>query len=291
MANKLKKNRPGKKTVTAGAGDPNEALVRAFTTALAPVLTELKSQGKKLTTLQASFEEALEASADEEDIDGEEEEDEDIDAGAGADSDEAMESKKVAAARKKKGESNDDDMDEDDDDDEEDDDIDSKADDEGALDDLGEDDDDETVMEPGKMNKNARTNKGRSVATKGAGKPMSSAADKRTIAELTASNDQQAIELEKLRRQAKRNQIQLKAAGERVDRKSVSVSSILASTLAKGNVDIQAMADAGEKMTIAEFDTIAASAGLDGVTSMSMKNDLVRIGRMEDGEVKRRTIQ
>lgn len=288
MANSKNKNRPGKKKISAGAGDTNEALVIAFSTALAPVLKELKANNKKLDTLQASFE-SLEASdEDVEDVDDEDVDD--IDAEGDGMADDAMTSKKKVEAGKKKPKKDDEEDDDMDDDEDDDDDMDSEADDEDELDDLGEDDDDATDEESGKMNKDARTNKGRTVPSKPAGKKMHSSTAVRQIAKLTAANDQQAEEIEKLKKQALRNKKQLQAAGDRTDRKSISVSAILASTIAKGGVDLQAMSDSGEKMTVPEFDTICAANNVDGVTSMAMKNDLVRAGLMETGEVKSRFV-
>lgn len=279
MAKNNNTQRVGKK-IAAGSDD---ALVLAFGKALAPLVAEIKTNTSQLKAMQASFEELTVNASDEED-------DDTIDVNADGEStvEDSMTSKKLKAAKKKKADTgNEDDENDDEDNEDDEDDIDSEADDEDELDDLGDDDGD--AEELGKMNEDANINKGRSVPSKGAGKSGKvDASALTTIAKLQASNEQQARVIRRLEKQVKDSRQQLSAAADRVDRRSVSVSTVLAATLGKGNIDIQAMSNAGEKLTVSEFDAVLASSNVDSVTAISMKNEMVRSGLMESGEVTRR---
>lgn len=296
MAQGTEKN---KKKLSASASSISvESLVAAMTLANKPILEALNKNTAATTALQTSIEasqadsvstkisKALIAGEDEEedieaakDIEAEEDDEDEMD-GKGK-------KKVVKAAKKKVKEPEDDDDEEDEDDDE----MDSSADDEEELEDLDDEENSDTT--PGHLNKKVPSmKKGNktTVSTKGdKHKNVSASALSRISAqvdELIADNKADKKRIKQLEKKLSDQAVQLEAAGERTERRSVG-SLQLNNLLSKNGVDTSTMSASGEKISVDEMDAMCEKSGLSVVQRTAMKTEAARIGLMDEGHVKR----
>jgi hypothetical protein len=235
-----------------------------------------------------------------------------------------VEAEALKAAKKKKGEDKDDDDDDADDDEEDDDDDDmdsakekdkdkeddddeddeeASADDEDEIEDVGDEDDEDEEEKPGHFNKNVKgypNDKGdkTTVSTKGdhnkatkdtikCGTDLSSVT--KAVRQLTAAREEDQETIKGLRKQLKKQTKQIEAAGERTDRKSISLSAGAAALLSKEGINYQDLAANGEKLSAAEFDACAAKSGLSINQRVAFKTELARNGIMDEGHVRRQS--
>jgi len=157
---------------------------------------------------------------------------------------------------------------------------------------------------PGSLNKNANTNKGsKTTVTKGklgkkspmgAVKASASNSKLRKIIKKIAAQAEETEQtykksVKKLRREVKELRAQAEEAGKAIDRKSIAhPSPRLDGLLAKGAVDISAMAAAGEKVSVDEFDALLDKVpGLSSTDRMSLKAEATHAGIMDEGRISR----
>lgn len=298
MANVVNKKKKKTSDVAAsGDGLDVKLLVKALTAANRPVLDAITNLAASIAEDRAertvSATEAIIAKAkkatsknDDEDDDDDDDED-DMDSAEDVDAEEDVtdvKAKKVTAS-----------VDEDEDmDASEDEDIDAGAsDDEGELEDLDEEsrhDDDQT----GKINKKAiKVKKGAKTTvstqndhhksvTAGSKELARVAAAVDGLVEANAAKDRT---IAKLTRQVAAGRTALEAAGEKTDRRSITLSIPVQNLLAKEGLDVSTMSASGEKMLASEFDVAAAKSGLTINQRVAFKNELCRAGIMDEGAV------
>lgn len=287
MAKEVKKT---KKTSVAASGEGKEltasALVAALTVANKPIIQALNALTASNVNLTNTV---LEAQASE------------------------VEAKAKKGMKKGEDDSEDDDDDGDEDNDSDDDDMDSEgmdeeeasADDEDEIEDLDDEDDDaDEEDEPGHLNKDVKpfpgdkgdkttvsTKGDRNKSAKGAtvkcGTDLSSL--RRTVNELAAAREEDQETIKALNKQIKKQNRAIEAAGEKTDRRSVTISPGLTALLSKEGLDPINMSASGEKMRADEFDAIAAKSGLTINQRVAFKTEACRVGLMDEGHVRRAT--
>lgn len=320
---------PKKKTATAAAGANDTAtLTAALGNALKPLMAEIKAQGTKLQKLEDELEEtkgayAIAAASDTEEeeleVDAASEED-DEDAAKEDDEDAAKEDDEDAAAKKDNDPSDQDQEDDQDDDDEE---IDAEL--EDLEEESAEEEPGEVNKKRGDKNKGNKTSvtdpprqgakvpgniaEGR-LKSAGAFPKLKSGAlqaaavkigsisaalqherKARRLIEVKAAK--QEARLRKQGRLIEKMEAQMERYADEVSRKS-ALPRDLTNLAAKANVDLYELRAAGEKLSVGAVDrifSIAAEQGtiLEPETRMAMKNRLLELGMMDQGEEQRYT--
>lgn len=270
-----KEKKQGKASVAASGEDKLVArLVSALTTVNKPIIEALNNLSASNEEVVKVVQQHIDAASEVEAKKGDDDEDDD---------DEEMESSEEVDAGEDEEE------------------MESSADDEDEIEDEQENDSEEED-EPGHLNKSVKFpgNKGAktSVSTKGNHNKKAKASEVKcgseTIESLAASLEDLRTQreadretIEGLKKQLRIQKTQLKAAGERTDRRSVSLSAGAANLLTKEGIDVGTIVANGQKLTVGEIDACMAKANMSIPQRIALKSELVRANVMDEGFVKR----
>lgn len=168
----------------------------------------------------------------------------------------------------------------------------AEADDDGDLADMESDEPGEDEDKPGHLNDKAKQ-KGRKTTSedkvgKEVNEPILGSQMKRllkTVKGLEAARVADQKQIKKLTKRLRENQVQLKAAADKTDRRTVSP--LGRTLLSKGGTDPEAIQASGEKLSVEEVDSMLASSPqpLDSTTRMAIKTEFARKGIMVEGQV------
>jgi hypothetical protein len=202
----------------------------------------------------------------------------------------------VKAAKKKSEDEDDEDDGDDDEDGDEEDDMDSEAIDKGELEELGSElgEDEQDDDEPGKLNKGTKNHGDDTVGDKQVGKTVASAMEtarikvfKKHIRRLTSALQASQARYKQLEKKVSKLSKRFDASASQTERRSLSPE--LVGLLAKSDINAYELSASGQKLTVGQFDAVIAAAlpDLDVTRRIAAKNQMVRDGMMEDGEVRR----
>lgn len=168
------------------------------------------------------------------------------------------------------------------------------ADDAGDLEDM-ESDEPEEEDKPGHLNKDSVQKGNKTKVEDKVGKevnePILGAKELRRFvrSEVAAARAKDAETIAKLEREVKRNRKQLKAAGERTERRTISAAG--RNLLAKNQVDPDALMASNRKLTVEEVDGMLSAAaggpGMDPAMRMALKTEFAKVGIMDEGIISR----
>lgn len=272
MAEETKKKT--EEVAAAGSGITLDALTQALTAAVAPLAQAIQAQGDSITQLAKHVDDMggvmVQAAAGSTDVDEEEEE---VEVNAAKEELDSLTSEE----------------DEEDFEEEDEEEIEGEA-------QLGPE---KKQQDSGEVNDGMEKNKGAKTTTTEVGASSLAAA----AAQLRAANQNirqltkritrieaaHADEVKKLKTRIRKMDMQLEAAADATSRRSAAIPVDLQNLAAKANVNLAEVANQGIKMTTEQVDSMFAAAGfeLDPVQRMTMKNRLVEMNLMEQGEVRR----
>lgn len=168
------------------------------------------------------------------------------------------------------------------------------ADDAGDLEDM-ESDEPEEEDKPGHLNKDSVQKGNKTKVEDKVGKevnePILGAKELRRFvrSEVAAARAVDAKKIEHLEKELRKNKKQLKAAGERTERRTISAAG--RNLLAKNQVDPDALMASNRKLTVEEVDGMLSAAaggpGMDPAMRMALKTEFAKVGIMDEGIISR----
>lgn len=169
------------------------------------------------------------------------------------------------------------------------------ADDEGSLTKMESSDGPDEEDKPGSLNKDAKQKGSQTKVEDKVGKQVndailgSSTTRKllRAVKQLQAQSAEDRSTIKKLKKAVKESKVQLQAASDRTERRTMSATG--RALLIKGGIDPDALHASNRKLTVDEVDAMISASGIQmsTVDKIALKGEFARNGAMEEGVVTR----